>query len=74
MWHYSMDRGRIPSTKRVKRKLQEGKGNGMPNTRWRLGKKKMKKRKEQKSDSEYIAMICGILLIVGIMILGATCN
>jgi len=66
----------------VSKKLPEGKngvskklpGNGMPNTRWRLSGKKMKKRKEQKSDSEYIAMICGILLIVGIMILGATCN
>ena len=67
MWHYSMDRSRIPSTKRVKAKE-------MPNTRWKLGGKKMKKRDKQVKDSEWIAMIVGVIAIVSIMILGITCN
>lgn len=69
MWHYSMERSRVP--------LNTKRGEQLKTNKWKHGRKrrsKMKKREQQIKDSEKIVLIVGVIAIVSIMILGITCN
>ena len=69
MWHYDMERSRVP--------LNTKRGEQLKTNKWKHGRKrrsKMKKRDKQVKDSEWIAMIVGVIAIVSIMVLGMTCN
>ena len=68
MWHYDMERSRVP--------LNGKRGEQLKTSKWKHGKRKrkMKKRDKQVKDSEKIIFIVGVIAIVSIMILGVTCN